>query len=60
MRAIIFTTLGGWGVVPVTHLLFSHGHVWAIRTAFQLDMVMGLIYVVSGGAEHFATCWLAF
>jgi hypothetical protein len=47
MRAIIFTMLGGWGVVPVAHLLFTHGHVWAIRTAFQLDMLMGLIYLVS-------------
>ena len=46
IRAIVFTTLGAWGGVPVTHLLLTHGHVWAIRTAFQLDMLMGLIYVV--------------
>lgn len=47
VRAIVFTMLGMWGVVPVTHLLLTHGHVWAIRTAFRLDMLMGLIYLVS-------------
>eukprot|EP00879_Flechtneria_rotunda_P013323 GHRR01013913.1.p1 GENE.GHRR01013913.1~~GHRR01013913.1.p1 ORF type:complete len:235 (+),score=85.72 GHRR01013913.1:711-1415(+) len=45
IRATVFTLLGAWGVVPVTHLLLSHGHVWAIRRAFQLDLLMGLIYV---------------
>ena len=47
LRASVFVLLGSWGVVPVTHLLLSHGHVWAIRRAFQLDMLMGIIYVVS-------------
>lgn len=47
IRAVVFVSLGMWGVVPVTHLLVTHGHVWAIRTAFQLDMLMGLIYLVS-------------
>lgn len=47
VRAVVFTLLGAWGVVPVTHLLITHGHVWAIRIAFQLDMLMGLIYLVS-------------
>jgi hypothetical protein len=47
IRAVVFTMLGMWGVVPVTHLLLTHGHVWAIRSAFQLDMLMGLIYLVS-------------
>ena len=47
MRAVVFTLLGAWGVVPVTHLLLTHGHVWAIRTAFRLDIMMGLIYLVS-------------
>jgi len=47
LRAVVFVLLGSWGVVPVTHLLLKHGHVWAIRRAFQLDMLMGLIYIVS-------------
>jgi hypothetical protein len=47
IRAIVFTMLGMWGVVPVTHLLLTHGHVWAIWTAFKLDVLMGVIYLVS-------------
>lgn len=47
LRAAVFTMLGAWGVVPVTHLLVTNGHVWAIRTAFRLDLLMGLIYLVS-------------
>jgi len=46
LRAAVFTMLGAWGVVPVTHLLVTNGHVWAIRTAFRLDLLMGLIYLV--------------
>eukprot|EP00775_Hariotina_reticulata_P005147 gene5147-5387_t len=45
LRATVFVLLGSWGVVPVTHLLLNHGHVWAIRRAFQLDLLMGFIYV---------------
>lgn len=52
IRAVVFTMLGMWGVVPVTHLLLTHGHVWAIRSAFQLDMLMGLIYLL--GAATYA------
>lgn len=51
IRATVFTLLGAWGVVPVTHLLLTSGHVWAIRTAFQLDMLMGLIYLVGAMLE---------
>lgn len=50
LRAAIFTMLGAWGVVPVTQLLLTNGHVWAIRRAFMLDLLMGAIYVVSCGA----------
>jgi hypothetical protein len=46
LRAAIFTMLGAWGVVPVTQLLLTNGHVWAIRRAFMLDLLMGAIYVV--------------
>eukprot|EP00878_Enallax_costatus_P015225 GHUV01015939.1.p1 GENE.GHUV01015939.1~~GHUV01015939.1.p1 ORF type:complete len:386 (+),score=106.03 GHUV01015939.1:469-1626(+) len=53
IRAMLFTALGGWGVVPVTQLILSQGHVWAIRRAFQLDLLMGAIYV--GGAVIYAS-----
>jgi predicted membrane channel-forming protein YqfA (hemolysin III family) len=46
LRAAIFTMLGAWGVVPVTQLLLTNGHVWAIKRAFMLDLLMGAIYVV--------------
>jgi predicted membrane channel-forming protein YqfA (hemolysin III family) len=49
LRAAIFTMLGAWGVVPVTQLLLTNGHVWAIKRAFMLDLLMGAIYVVSYG-----------
>ncbi|KAF8066272.1 ADIPOR3 [Scenedesmus sp. PABB004] len=52
-RAGLFTMLGAWGVVPVTHLLLTSGHVWAIRAAFQLDIFMGAIYLA--GAAIYAT-----
>lgn len=52
LRAAIFTMLGAWGVVPVTQLLLTNGHVWAIRRAFMLDLLMGAIYV--GGAVVYA------
>jgi hypothetical protein len=50
MRAAVFVTLGAWGVVPVSHLLLHHSDVWAIRTAFRLDLLMGAIYVVRSEA----------
>jgi predicted membrane channel-forming protein YqfA (hemolysin III family) len=57
VRAVVFTMLGMWGVVPVTHLLLTHGHVWAIRTAFRLDMLMGLIYLVSTADDTCSANW---
>jgi hypothetical protein len=56
LRAAIFTMLGAWGVVPVTQLLLTNGHVWAIRRAFMLDLLMGAIYVVRHSAAALACC----
>jgi len=47
LRACVFSALGLWGVVPVAHQLIFYWDVWAIRTAFQLDMLMGVLYLVS-------------
>lgn len=55
LRAVLFTLLGAWGVVPVTHQLLFHGHVWAIRRAFVLDLGMGLIYLVRRALHCTAT-----
>lgn len=57
LRAGLFTMLGAWGLVPVTHLLVAHGHVWAIRTAFQLDLLMGGIYLVSCCLADWRSWW---
>jgi adiponectin receptor len=46
LRACVFSALGMWGVVPVAHQLIWYWDVWAIRSAFKLDILMGVLYLV--------------
>ncbi len=47
LRACVFSALGLWGIVPVAHQLICYWDVWAIQMAFKLDLLMGVIYLVS-------------
>ena len=53
LRACVFSALGLWGVVPVAHQLACFWHVWAIRHAFKLDLLMGFLYLA--GAAVYAS-----
>ncbi|KIY92811.1 Adiponectin receptor protein 2 [Monoraphidium neglectum] len=53
LRAAVFSGLGLWGIVPVAHQLVWYWDVWAIRTAFKLDLLMGALYLV--GAAIYAS-----
>ena len=46
-RAGLFATLGLWGVVPGLHALILYGRAYQMRSAFILDVCMGLVYLVS-------------
>jgi len=52
-RAVLFVTLGLWGIVPITHIMIINGGAKEVLTAMQLDLLMGVIYI--GGAAIFAT-----
>lgn len=53
LRACVFSALGLWGIVPVAHQLCVYWDVWAIRHAFQLDLLMGVLYLM--GATIYAS-----
>jgi hypothetical protein len=52
LRAAVFSGLGLWGIVPVAHQLVWYWDVWAIRTAFKLDLLMGALYLVGRARAH--------
>ncbi len=45
-RAGLFATLGLWGIVPGLHALILYGGAYQMRSAFILDVCMGLVYLV--------------
>ena len=48
----MFSALGLWGAIPICHQLFVNGHVWHVRTALSLDLLMGATYLI--GATIYA------
>jgi hypothetical protein len=52
LRALLFICLGGWGIVPVAHQWLFYWDIYAIRTAFTLDLCMGATYLVRGKTKH--------
>lgn len=46
-RALLFVTLGVWGVVPLMHSAWLNGGVPEVSSAVQLDLLMGAVYLVS-------------
>ena len=48
----MFSALGLWGAIPICHQLFVNGHVWHVRTALTLDLLMGATYLI--GATIYA------
>lgn len=45
-RACLFAALGLWGIVPGLHALILYGRAHQMRSAFALDICMGLVYLV--------------
>jgi len=52
VRAVMFSALGLWGAIPICHQLLVNGHVWHVRTALSLDLLMGATYLI--GATIYA------
>ncbi|KAK9820403.1 hypothetical protein WJX72_009994 [[Myrmecia] bisecta] len=47
-RALLFASLGAWGVIPIIHAYIDVGHVPEMREALALDILMGLVYLFGG------------
>lgn len=45
----MFSALGLWGLAPVVQMWFVQNHVFAVKQALMLDLIMGSIYLVSIG-----------
>ncbi len=52
LRAKLFAGLGLTGIAPVLHSLAINYEIRAVHTALWLDLVMGLLYLVS----HLCVC----
>ncbi|KAG7672276.1 hypothetical protein Ndes2526B_g06732 [Nannochloris sp. 'desiccata'] len=52
-RAVLFVSLGLWGIVPITHGMIINAGAKEVLAAMQLDALMGIIYI--GGAALYAT-----
>ena len=46
-RASLFAALGLWGIAPGLHALLLHMDEPYVQAAFQLDILMGAVYLVS-------------
>ena len=46
-RASLFAALGLWGIAPGLHALLLYMDVPHVQRAFQLEVLMGAIYLVS-------------
>jgi predicted membrane channel-forming protein YqfA (hemolysin III family) len=54
LRAGMYVSLGLWGVVPAIHAWHKLGSFPEVRKALQLDVLMGVLYVVPTNASF--TC----
>ena len=52
LRAGMYVSLGLWGVVPAVHAWHKLGGFPEVRKALQLDVLMGVLYVV----RSYASC----
>ena len=51
LRAGMYVSLGLWGVVPAIHAWHKLGSFPEVRKALQLDVLMGVLYVVRSSAS---------
>ena len=55
-RASLFAALGLWGIAPGLHALLLYLDVPQVQQAFQLDLLMGAVYLVSIFVDPHCSC----